>query len=137
MMEAIREEVTFDTTSTHSETTAADALKNGHGVCQDFSHIFISICRLLGQPARYVTGYLVMDDAGKIADAHHAWVEAEVAGLGWVGFDPTNGISPDEKYVRLACGLDASSAAPIRGIRRGRGNEILRVSVTVSQTQSQ
>jgi transglutaminase-like putative cysteine protease len=137
MMEELREELTFDTTRTHSETTAAEAFKNGHGVCQDFSHIFISICRILGQPARYVTGYLVMDDAGNVADAHHAWVEAEVAGLGWVGFDPTNGISPDEKYVRLACGLDASSAAPIRGIRRGRGNEILNVSVTVSQTQSQ
>lgn len=137
MMEAIREEVVFDTSSTHSETTAAEAMKSRHGVCQDFSHIFISVSRLLGQPARYVTGYLAVDESGEIADAHHAWVEAEVAGLGWVGFDPANGVSPDEKYIRLACGLDAATAAPIRGIRRGHGNETLDVSVSVNQSQSQ
>ncbi|MGI9402818.1 MAG: transglutaminase family protein [Rhizobiaceae bacterium] len=137
MMQAIRERMEFDTSSTHSETTAAEAIKNRHGVCQDFSHVFISICRLLDQPARYVTGYLVIEETGEIADAHHAWVEADVAGLGWVGFDPANGVSPDERYVRLACGLDASTAAPVRGIRRGHGNESLEVSVSVNQSSPQ
>ncbi len=136
-METLHKEVKFDTSSTQSDTTAAEAMKNRHGVCQDFSHIFISVSRLLGQPTRYVTGYLAMEETGEIAEAHHAWVEAEVAGLGWVGFDPANGVSPDEKYVRLACGLDATTAAPIRGVRRGYGNESLEVSVSVNQSDSQ
>ncbi len=137
LMETLHKEVKFDTSSTQSDTTAAEAMKNRHGVCQDFSHIFISVSRLLGQPARYVTGYLAMEETGEIAEAHHAWVEAEVAGLGWVGFDPANGVSPDERYVRLACGLDATTAAPIRGVRRGYGNETLEVSVSVNQSDSQ
>lgn len=132
-MGAIAERVKFDTGRTDSMTTAATALKAGHGVCQDFAHIFLSVCRRLDLPARYVTGYLMTDESE--AQAHHAWVEAEVAGLGWVGFDPANSVCPDERYVRLACGLDADSAAPVRGVRRGAGPDLLEVRVTLQVHQ--
>jgi transglutaminase-like putative cysteine protease len=70
-----------------------------------------------------------------MAEAHHAWAEAFVADVGWIGFDPANGVSPTERYVRLACGFDAPSGAPIVGARSGGGNEDLRVDVTVEQQQ--
>ncbi|MFZ1814271.1 MAG: transglutaminase family protein [Rhizobiaceae bacterium] len=130
LMSDIRAAMKFDTQATHVHTTAAEAYGQGHGVCQDFAHVFITACRLLDQPARYVTGYLVHDAE---SEAHHAWAEAEVAGLGWVAFDPANGLCPDENYVRLACGFDAATAAPIRGIRRGPGGEEMQVRVSVRQ----
>ncbi len=108
-------------------------------MCQDHAHIFIAAARTLGIPARYVTGYLLMEDtsdgAGP-AEAHHAWAEAWVESLGWVGFDVANRICPTERYVRLAAGLDAGYAAPIVGSRRGGADEKLDVSVAVQQQQS-
>ena len=86
----------------------------------------------MGMPARYVSGYLMMDD--RVAqDATHAWAEAHVDGLGWVGFDVSNGISPDRRYVRVATGLDYTEAAPVRGRRMGPGGETLSVAVEVAQ----
>ena len=76
-----------------------------------------------------------MSKARSAAAAHHAWAEAFVKELGWVGFDPANHICPTERYVRLACGFDAASAAPITGTRRGGGSEELRVDVIVRQQQ--
>jgi transglutaminase-like putative cysteine protease len=133
IMETIRERMTFDTGQTDAQTTAEEALREGHGVCQDFSHIFIGVCRMLDVPARYVTGYLAMGDGEQEAQAHHAWAEALVAGLGWVGFDAANGICPDARYVRLGGGHDAAGAAPVRGIRRGAGNESLSVKVYAAE----
>jgi transglutaminase-like putative cysteine protease len=100
-------------------------------VCQDFSHVFIAACRQLALPSRYVTGYLYMPAGQATSEAHHAWAETEIPGLGWVGFDPANGICPDARYVRLACGPEATLAAPLRGLRRGAGEERLSVSVSV------
>ena len=138
IMSELHERMRFNTGQTDVQTTAGDALKAGHGVCQDFSHVFIAIARLLDQPVRYVTGYMLTEgEQGITADAHHAWVEAEIAGLGWVGFDPANGICPDARYVRLACGLDATDAAPIRGIRRGAGDEEMTVQVEVQEAAQQ
>lgn len=136
LMGSIRERLHFDSGRTDVATTAADALKAGHGVCQDFAHVFLAVCRKLDLPARYVTGYLVVREGDVGAEAQHAWVEADVAGLGWVGFDPANGVCPDDHYVRLASGLDAADAAPIRGVRRGTGVDTLSVHVSVvRQTQ--
>lgn len=132
VMAAIRDAMTFDVGRTDALTGAEEALAAGHGVCQDFAHVFISVCRQLDRPARYVTGYLLMDEEGEEADAHHAWAETLLDGLGWVGFDPANGISPDDRYVRLACGPDADYAAPVRGIRRGSGAETLEVAVSAT-----
>jgi len=139
LMQAITERMKFDVDATDASTTAAEALAAAHGVCQDFAHVFIAVCRAMGHPARYVTGYMASDD-GAASAAHHAWAEAEVPGLGWVGFDPANRICPDARYVRLACGPDAGYAAPVRGIRRGHGEERLTVRVVAAaagQSQSQ
>jgi transglutaminase-like putative cysteine protease len=121
--------------STDAHTSAAEALAAGKGVCQDHAHIFVAAARSLGIPARYVTGYLLLDSPAAAA-AHHAWAEAWVEGLGWVGFDVANRICPTERYVRLAAGLDAKGAAPITGSRRGGDAEKLDVCVLVQQQQN-
>ena len=117
---------------TYAATPAEDALSGGEGVCQDHAQIFISAARIAGVPARYVSGYLMMDDRVD-QDAGHAWAEAWLPDLGWVGFDVSNGHSPDERYVRLATGLDYSQAAPLSGMRHGIGNETMIVSLQVQQ----
>jgi transglutaminase-like putative cysteine protease len=134
IMELIAARVAYDTDATQADTTAAEAFAAGHGVCQDHAHIFIAAVRQLGVPARYVTGYLHVESEGT-APAHHAWAEAWIDDLGWVGFDPANHICPTERYVRLACGFDSVSAAPITGTRRGGGAEELKVDVIVRQQQ--
>lgn len=117
---------------TDAATTAADALAQGSGVCQDQAHVFVAAARALGVPARYVSGYLHVG-LGASDNASHAWAEAWVDALGWVGFDITNGISPTDQHLRLAVGLDYLSCAPVRGVRRGGGSEALDVSVQVNQ----
>ena len=136
LMHAVREAVDYEVGSTHSHTSAAEALADGKGVCQDYAHIFISSARVLGIPARYVNGYFLSGTPDP-SDAHHAWAEAWVEGLGWVGFDPANLMCPTERYIRLAKGLDATTAAPIRGNRRGGQNETLDVVVEVQQQGAQ
>jgi len=129
---AIRERVAYETGKTHVNTTAEDALGAGHGVCQDHAHIFIAAARALDIPARYVSGYLMMDDRVE-QEATHAWAEAYVQGLGWVGFDISNGISPDPRYVRVATGRDYRDAAPVTGISFGAVAEDLHVHLAVEQ----
>lgn len=136
LMHNVREAVTYEIGSTHTHTSAAEALADGKGVCQDCAHIFISAARVLGIPARYVNGYFLSGTPDP-SDAHHAWAEAWVEGLGWVGFDPANLMCPTERYVRLATGLDAGTAAPIRGTRKGGENETLDVIVEVQQQGAQ
>ncbi|MGH1354414.1 MAG: transglutaminase family protein [Thalassovita sp.] len=131
---AIAEKVSYETGRTDSATTAETALAAGNGVCQDHAHILIASARMLGHPARYVSGYLMMDDRVE-QDATHAWAEIWVKGLGWVGFDISNAICPDDRYVRVAVGRDYRDAAPIHGIRHGSGTEDLHVALKVqSQT---
>ena len=138
----IRERVPYETGRTHAATTAEEAVSHGYGVCQDHAHIFIGAARASGIPARYVSGYLMMDDRIH-QEATHAWAEAHVEGLGWVGFDVSNGICPDPRYVRVATGSDYRDAAPVTGISFGGMEEVLRVGVAVapdvpgSQQQSQ
>lgn len=117
---------------TDAKSTAEEALAVAGGVCQDHAHIFIAACRQAGVPARYVSGYLMMNESVN-QDASHAWAEAHLPLLGWVGFDISNGYSPDDRYVRLAIGRDASDAAPVSGIRRGSGDESMIVSLSVQQ----
>lgn len=124
----------FEVGATSATTTAAAALQAGHGVCQDFAHIFIGAARLLDIPARYVSGHLARDTQ---QEAAHAWAEALVPDLGWVGFDPANGICPTDAYVRVAIGLDYLDAAPIRGTRRGGGLESLSVCVDAAAAMQQ
>lgn len=132
LMHGVADAITYTVGETGSETTAAEALARGRGVCQDHAHVFITAARLHGVPARYVTGYMVAEP-GEPAEAHHGWAEAWVEGVGWVGFDPANRICPTDRYVRLATGLDAASAAPVRGSRHGSESEQLDVRVEVAQ----
>ncbi len=145
LSDLIRGRITYETGRTHSGTTAEEAVMHGFGVCQDHAHIFIGAARANGIPARYVSGYLMMDDRIQ-QEATHAWAEAHVEGLGWVGFDVSNGISPDPRYVRVATGSDYRDAAPVTGISfGGAADEVLTVGVAVeakpsagqSQSQSQ
>jgi transglutaminase-like putative cysteine protease len=98
----------------------------------DLAHVFISAARHIGVPARYVSGHLFRQDEEIAHNAAHAWVEAHVEGLGWVGFDPVTGACPTDSYVRVACALDYLGAAPIRGARFGGGKEQLDVSLSVA-----
>jgi transglutaminase-like putative cysteine protease len=136
LSEAIRNQVAYRTGFTAVGTTAEEALEAGGGVCQDHAHIFIGAARMSGIPARYVSGYLMMNDRIE-QEATHAWAEAHVDGLGWVGFDVSNGISPDPRYVRIATGRDYRDAAPVTGISFGAATEELHVAVAVEQQRQE
>lgn len=134
---AVKREVKFENGPTDASTTAAEAFKGRIGVCQDLSHVFIAAARSRGIPARYVGGYLLREDGKVQQTAGHAWIEAYVPALGWVGFDPANGISPTAAHVRVAMGLDYLGAAPVRGSRSGGSEERLEVAVTVDHAKGQ
>ncbi len=132
LMGATHGAVIYETGSTHAHTTGAEAFAQGRGVCQDHAHVFIGLARASQIPARYVTGYLIADD---VSPAAHAWAEALVPDLGWVGFDAANAKCPTDHYVRVACGLDATGTAPVRGCRRGGADEQMTVEVRVEMAQ--
>lgn len=133
----INEHMTFDTDPTNAGTTAADAFALRRGVCQDYAHIFIACARSGGVPARFVSGHFLRSDGVVQQDAGHAWAEAFVPKLGWVGFDAANAISTTDSHVRVAIGLDYLGAAPVRGTRYGGGAETLSVAVNVNQAGRQ
>jgi transglutaminase-like putative cysteine protease len=137
LLTALNREIAFDTDPTHAATTAAEAFKLRRGVCQDITHIFVAAARSLGIPARYVGGHFHRVDGVTSQEAGHAWAEAYVEKLGWVGFDPTNGISTTDAHVRVAVGLDYLGAAPVRGTRYGGAGETLTVAVRVAQARQQ
>ncbi|TYC56312.1 transglutaminase family protein [Rhodobacterales bacterium] len=136
LMHAIREKVEYKVGVTETHASATAALAAGEGVCQDHAHIFIAAARSLGVPARYVSGYLLLEEEQE-SEAHHAWAEVLIDGLGWTGFDISNAVCPTDRYVRLTVGLDSRSAAPIRGIRFGGLVENLNVVVDVAQAAFQ
>lgn len=129
----VRDRVDYITGQTDAETTASEALAHGAGVCQDHAHLLVSAARVMGYPARYVSGYLCAGIAGDDA-ASHAWAEVFVDDIGWIGFDAANRICPNEYYVRIACGRDYHDAAPVRGVHQGGKSESLEVSVSISES---
>ena len=137
LLTMLNREIAFDTDPTHAATTAAEAFSLRRGVCQDITHIFVAAARALGVPARYVGGHFHRADGVTAQDAGHAWAEAYVENLGWIGFDPTNGICITDAHVRVAVGLDYLGAAPVRGTRFGGGGETLTVAVRVDQARQQ
>ncbi|CTQ55730.1 putative protein involved in cytokinesis, contains TGc (transglutaminase/protease-like) domain [Roseibium album] len=136
LMHAIREKVEYKVGVTETHASAASVLATGEGVCQDHAHIFIAAARSLGVPARYVSGYLLLEEE-QASEAHHAWAEVYINGLGWTSFDISNAMCPTDRYIRLTVGLDSRSAAPIRGIRFGGLEENLQVEVDVAQAALQ
>ncbi|BBI36259.1 transglutaminase family protein [Cohnella abietis] len=121
--------------STGVHTTADELIGIGAGVCQDFAHLLLSICRMRGVPSRYVSGYhFVGDLQGRNADfeqASHAWVEVYIPGVGWQGIDPTNNNLIDWRYVKLGHGRDYNDIVPVKGIYRGASGQTLQVTVDV------
>ena len=120
--------------ATRVESTIDHALGIGQGVCQDFTHIMLALGRQMGIPCRYVSGYLfhrVKDPDRAAEDAMHAWMEAWLPGLGWVGFDPTNNTVAAERHIRVAVGRDYADVPPMRGAFKGDGDSELSVAVQV------
>jgi len=133
LSEGVIEAVEYRSGVTDATTTAAEAVAIGAGVCQDHTHIFIAAARAIGVPARYVAGYLLSENGLVESHETHAWAEALVQGLGWVGFDASNRVCPTERYVRLCSGLDARDAAPMRGAFLGLGDETLDATVAIAE----
>jgi transglutaminase-like putative cysteine protease len=131
LMTQISEHMTFDEDPTNSGTSAAEAFTLKRGVCQDYAHIFIACARSGGVPSRFVAGHFLRSDGLSQQEAGHAWAEAFVPDLGWIGFDPANCICSTDAHVRVAIGLDYLGAAPVRGTRYGGGSETLTVKVRV------
>ncbi|MGH2500589.1 MAG: transglutaminase family protein [Candidatus Limnocylindria bacterium] len=129
----VYERFTYEPDVTTVATTVRDVLAERTGVCQDFAHVLIGLCRVSGIPARYVSGYIVIDaepDAPHRGDrASHAWVEAYTPTHGWRGFDPTNDLVANDHYVKMAIGRDYRDVPPTRGTFRGQGDERLAVEV--------
>ncbi|MCY4396635.1 MAG: transglutaminase family protein [Rhodospirillaceae bacterium] len=129
LMTAIHAEIAYVEGATSVLTTAGEAFAERRGVCQDHAHILIAAARSLGIPARYVSGYLWTGETGETGaggaafSASHAWAECRIEELGWVSFDPANGVCANDAYVRVAVGFDYATACPVRGVRTGGGGE--------------
>lgn len=139
LMDAVSKRMAYVLGTTDVHATAAEALAQGSGVCQDLAHVFLAACRARGVPARYISGYL-LDDASHIASSH-AWAEAWIAeanrGAGaWLGFDVTHNRLAGPELCRLAIGRDYLDASPIRGMRLGGSEEDMQVNVTVGRTHN-
>lgn len=129
---ALHRRFTLDRGRPVAGRTAAAAFAHGSASACDMAQIFITAARLLGVPARYVSGYspMCLEDAGG-RPAPHGWAEAHVAGIGWIALDPCTGCGAGEAYVRVAVALDSTGAAPVAGSRLGEGEEELDVDVRV------
>lgn len=135
LSQAVGQAIAYVPGVTETTTSAAEALALGVGVCQDHAHALIACARARGMPARYVSGYLHSTVDGAPHDAAHAWAEIHTGSLGWVGFDAANHCCPDDRYVRLGSGFDASDAAPVVGMTLGQGAESLDVRVQVEEME--
>lgn len=134
LTQSIHTHFIYDPEATHVQTTVADTLALKRGVCQDFAHLMIALCKQLNIPARYVSGYhFVKDliDEKNYEQASHAWVEAYIPGVGWTGFDPTNEGEVNGRYVKLAHGRDYKDIVPVKGIYKGTNQQSLEVEVDV------
>lgn len=128
--------IAYVPSSTRVDSPIDEAIERREGVCQDFSHIMIALVRNLGIPCRYVSGYLhhrPTDHVRSVESATHAWIDAFLPHLGWVGFDPTNDLLAHESHIRTALGRDYADVPPTRGVFRGRTTSELRVAVQVNE----
>jgi transglutaminase-like putative cysteine protease len=142
----IHAEFRYDPDATTLETPVEDALRERHGVCQDFAHVMIGGLRSLGLPARYVSGYLksrrpappdalARDGALVGSEASHAWVAAWCPRLGWIEVDPTNDLVPTDRHIVLAWGRDYDDVSPVKGVTLGGGSHTVEVNVSVTPVE--
>jgi transglutaminase-like putative cysteine protease len=135
VMSAIYSQFSYTPRSTRVDSPIDEALEARRGVCQDFSHIMIAVLRQLGIPARYVSGYLAPEarqPSSTETIATHAWVEACLPELGWIGVDPTHNVVAGPGHLRVAIGRDYADVPPTRGVFKGGAASTLAVSVEVS-----
>lgn len=130
----------FDYVPRHTRVDSPidEAIVSGKGVCQDFAHTMIAMLRHIGIPARYVSGYLYRgreDHDRSTPDATHAWVEALLPGVGWMGFDPTNDLAAGRRHIRTSVGTDYADVPPTHGVFRGETESELFVAVHVEATE--
>ena len=137
IMRHIHQEFRYQPAITHAHTHMREVLEARAGVCQDFAHVMIGLCRALKIPARYVSGYLYNGPADQLkgAQASHAWVEVCLPGHGWCGLDPTNNRQADGHYVKVAVGRDYADVSPLKGTYRGTAKRQLSVEVLVSRVE--
>ena len=136
LMESIFENYSYEPGRTSVSTHASEVLEEKAGVCQDFAHAMVALCRSIEIPARYVSGYFfdaTRDHSLRGSEASHAWAEVYIEGSGWIGFDPTNNKVVDDTYIILARGRDYADVAPITGTYYGTGPSAMRVSVIVDR----
>lgn len=135
IMQWIHSEFRYAPGLTQVETSIDEALRMRAGVCQDFTHIMIAMCRGIGIPARYASGYLYTGGNQSLlgAQASHAWCEVYLPETGWIGFDPTNAVLADQRYVKIAIGRDYEDVAPLRGYYYGGSNCRMEVNVSVER----
>lgn len=117
---------------TNVETTIDEILEFRSGVCQDFAHVLLQLLRTVGIPSRYVSGYICPNKNGMRGEgATHAWVDAYIPNMGWIGIDPTNNCFAHEHHIQLAVGRDFSDCTPVKGTFKGPANHELMVYVSV------
>jgi transglutaminase-like putative cysteine protease len=129
LMAFVNKHFTYQSNSTHVHTHMREVLADRRGVCQDFAHVLLGLCRTLQIPALYVSGYL----ATEAASATHAWIEVFVPGVGWRPLDPTHNRLPDETYVKIAVGRDYADVPPVRGTYKGATERTLSVEVKIEK----
>ena len=137
IMHWVHREFRYDSGSTHVNTHLEEAFALRRGVCQDFTHVMLGLCRAVGIPARYASGYLYNGPRDHLvgAQASHAWPEVFFPGIGWIGFDPTNETLADERYIKIAVGRDYDDVAPVRGSYHGSGHCKMSVTVEVEKVE--
>ncbi|MEP2775783.1 MAG: transglutaminase family protein [Luteolibacter sp.] len=135
IMRWIHAEFSYESGVTDAETHAETAFELRKGVCQDFAHVMLAMCRTLGIPARYASGYIYTGgrDALIGAQASHAWCEIYLPETGWIGFDPTNAVLADDRYIKVAVGRDYEDVAPVRGAFRGIASCTMDIEVSVER----
>ncbi len=137
--DAINRDFSYDKSATSVHATIDESIRLRGGVCQDFAHILVGLCRLAGIPARYVSGYIFSGQEGSIlgADASHAWCEAYLPPHGWVGFDPTNAKLINDEFVKIAIGRDYRDVSPVRGVYKGASSATMSVNVGMEALANQ
>jgi transglutaminase-like putative cysteine protease len=130
---------TYDRGATTVRTTVDESMRARAGVCQDFAHVLIALCRYRGIPARYVSGYVFSGQEGSVlgAESSHAWCEAFLPPIGWIGFDPTNDTLIGDRFVKIAVGRDYRDVSPVRGIFKGSAAGSMSVNVAMDTIVNQ
>jgi transglutaminase-like putative cysteine protease len=131
----IKEHFEYVKKATSVRTTVAESVRLRAGVCQDFAHVLIALCRYNAIPARYVSGYIFSGQADSVlgAEASHAWCEAYLPPLGWLGYDPTNAKLVNDYFVKIAVGRDYRDVSPVRGVYKGLAQSTMSVNVALDE----